>query len=245
MAKKGSEFYDDSKVFETYTNLRKRDENANDTIEKPIIEELVGTTQGLDILDLGCGDARFGLEAIANGCNRYIGIEPSHNMAAVARTMLASTIGEIYRSTMEEWTYPPVSFDLVISRLALHYVEDIDDVFRRVYQSLRDNGRIIFSVEHPVITSSYKSYESTRPHHDWTVDDYFRNGKREQAWLGGKVIKYHRTIEDYFTALQHVGFVVESLRESRPIRENFINEETYERRMRIPLFLFFAGRKSV
>ena len=55
--------------------------------------------------------------------------------------------------------------------------------------------------------------------------------------------KYHRTVEDYFRALQEAGFVVEQLRESRPQREQFADEQTYERRRRIPLFLFLAGRK--
>jgi hypothetical protein len=57
------------------------------------------------------------------------------------------------------------------------------------------------------------------------------------------VSKYHRTVEDYFRALQAAGFVVEQLRESRPQRERFADAQVYERRLRIPLFLFLAGRK--
>jgi hypothetical protein len=75
------------------------------------------------------------------------------------------------------------------------------------------------------------------------VDDYFTTGARETSWMGGNVYIYHRTVEDYFRALQDAGFVVEQLRESRPQRELFADEQTYARRMRIPLFLFLAGRK--
>lgn len=243
MARKGSEFFDDADVFHAYNELRKRDENANDTIEKPIISELIGSICGLNILDLGCGDGRTGLEMLKNGCNRYVGIEPSVNMFEIAKQTLAATDGRVYRSTMEGWDYPVEQFDLVLSRLAFHYIEDIEDVFRRIYLTLKDNGRLIFSVEHPVITSSFKSYEVSRPHQDWTVDDYFCNGKRQQKWLGGEVVKYHRTIEDYFEGLQSAGFVVEKLKESRPNKAFFLNEMTYERRLRIPLFLFLVGRK--
>ena len=59
--------------------------------------------------------------------------------------------------------------------------------------------------------------------------------------MGGTVRKYHRTVEDYFRALQEAGFVVEQLRESRPQREQFADAQIYERRRRIPLFLFLAG----
>ncbi|KAA2302320.1 SAM-dependent methyltransferase, partial [Clostridioides difficile] len=47
----------------------------------------------------------------------------------------------------------------------------------------------------------------------------------------------------YFMTLQRAGFHVEHLRESAPQRAYFVNEETYLRRQRIPLFLFLSARK--
>ena len=64
-------------------------------------------------------------------------------------------------------------------------------------------------------------------------------------WMGGKVIKYHRTIEDYFFALSSAGFVVDALRESRPQPARFHDPATYERRKRIPLMLFFSAHRTV
>jgi hypothetical protein len=100
-----------------------------------------------------------------------------------------------------------------------------------------------FPVEHPVITSCDRAWQGQGPRQDWIVDNYFEGGPRVTQWLGGQVIKIHRTVEDYYLALQKVGFTVESLRESRPQRARFSSEETYQRRMRIPLFLFLSGRK--
>lgn len=73
----------------------------------------------------------------------------------------------------------------------------------------------------------------------------FDTGLRVTEWLGGRVEKYHRTVEEYFVALQLNGFVVEQLRESSPQRTHFQDEQTFLRRKRIPLFLFLAGRKPV
>lgn len=39
------------------------------------------------------------------------------------------------------------------------------------------------------------------------------------------------------------GLRLERLRESRPSHEHFQGEQEYERRLRIPLFLFIAARK--
>lgn len=77
---------------------------------------------------------------------------------------------------------------------------------------------------------------------DWIVDDYFVTGLRETTWLGGAVIRYHRTVEDYIAALLAAGFTLDTLRESRPDPARFADPEEYARRLRIPLFLFLAGR---
>ena len=58
------------------------------------------------------------------------------------------------------------------------------------------------------------------------------------------MVKYHRTVEDYFVGLQRAGFAVESVREAEPQREWFEDDDTYQRRKRIPLFLIMAGIKS-
>jgi hypothetical protein len=133
----------------------------------------------------------------------------------------------------------------VTSRLALHYIQAIEVLFIRVYQALTEGGRLIFSIEHPVITSCDRAWQNDGPRQDWIVDNYFETGPRVTAWMGGEVLKYHRTIEDYFSALRDAGFVIDALRESRPQRSRFQNEATYERRKRIPLMIFFSAHRPL
>lgn len=242
MSYHGSDFYDNDKNFEKYMERRQWQENANDTLEKPVIWQLLGEIAGLHVLDLGCGDAGFGVELLQQGCASYIGIEGSRNMVEAASSSLADNKdATVQLMRMEDYAYPRDTYEVVLSRLALHYLQDIGSIFRSVHQTLKPGGRFIFSVEHPVITSTLQP-SGTRT--NWVVDNYFIQGCREQQWLGGTVHKYHRTVEDYFRAMQEAGFIVEHLRESHPVRKYFVNEETYERRRRIPLFLFLAGRKS-
>lgn len=54
------------------------------------------------------------------------------------------------------------------------------------------------------------------------------------------MVKYHRTIENYFIALRQVGFTVLDLREGTPKREHFSSEEEFVRRQRIPVVLAFS-----
>jgi SAM-dependent methyltransferase len=244
MGKHGPEFYDDESVFATYMSGREtRVDGPNDTLEKPVFDELVGSLTNLRILDLGCGNASFGVEALHKGCRSYLGIDGSSKMVEAAKEKLAGTQGKVIHASIESWNYPTQQFDLVTSRLALHYVQEIEPVFVRVNQTLIDGGRFIFTVEHPVITSCDRAWQMGGPRQDWIVDDYFETGPRLTHWMGGEVVKYHRTIEDYFAALCAAGFVVDALRESRPQRAQFQDAATYERRKRIPLMLFFSAHR--
>jgi SAM-dependent methyltransferase len=239
----GPSFYDDDQVFATYMRHRGRDETPNDTLEKPDLLDLIGSAVGLRVLDLGCGDAQIGKELLVAGSRSYLGVEPSQNMVEVARETLSGTSGQVEAATIEAWAYPPEAFDLVISRLALHYVDDVAATFRQVSRTLVSGGRFVFSVEHPVLTSCDRGLAPGTKRQDWIVDDYHVSGKRVTNWMGQDVVKYHHTIEAYFTALVGAGFVVEGLREGRPRRELFQREETYRRRLRIPIPLVMAARK--
>jgi len=164
-------------------------------------------------------------------------------MVDAAKEKLAGTQGKVVKASIESWSYPPQQFDLVASRLALHYIQEIEAVFAKVYRTLVDGGRFVFSVEHPVLTSCDRSSQTSDLREDWIVDNYFETGPRQTHWMGGEVIKYHRTIEDYFSALRNTGFEVDAMRESRPRREHFLDQATFERRKRIPLMLFLSAHR--
>jgi len=223
---------------------RSRPGSPNETLEKPVILELTGDVADRRILDLGCGDAEFGKEALDQGCQTYLGVEGSRNMVEAARQNLAGTSGEVVQAAVETWDYPAEAFELVVSRLVLHYVKDVGRVFEKVHRALVAGGRFVFSVEHPVITSCDRGWKGRGPRQEWIVDRYFNTGRRVTSWMGGEVVKYHRTVENYFGGLQRAGFLVESIREAEPQRAQFKRHtRTYRRRQRVPLFLIMAGRK--
>ncbi|HZT56793.1 MAG TPA: methyltransferase domain-containing protein [Burkholderiaceae bacterium] len=246
MSHDGPTFYDDAQVFDRYARLRERAESANDTLEAPVIKALIGAVDGLDVLDLGCGDGLYGRELLAAGARSYLGIDGSMNMVRAAQASLAGTKGRVQRGDLACGVpAEPASFDLAISRLALHYVADIGPVLRGIHAALRPGGRLVFSTEHPVITCSNQALADDGLRQDWIVDDYFVPGRRVVAWLGAEVAMHHRTIEEWFAAVQGAGFVVTALRESKPQRERFADPALFERRGRIPLFLFIAARKPL
>lgn len=243
MEYRGSSAYDQANFYSNYMKRRGRQDSPNNSIEGPVIYELLGDFSCKNILDLGCGDASFGKELLEKGANYYVGVEGSKQMVATATNTLKRMNGVIHLDTMESFPFPSGEFDIVTSRFAIHYVEDIHKLFKHVHSALKKNGRFVFSVQHPLTTSSFISKQKNEKRENWVVDDYFLDGERKEPWIGEVVVKYHRTIEQYYSALREAGFSVLDLREGTPKREHFSEEEEFKRRQRIPVVLAFSCAK--
>lgn len=243
MAYHGSSVYDNEQFFEKYRARRNRNTSPNNSIERPILFELLGEVKGKSILDLGCGDAKFGIELLEKGAEKYTGVEGSKRMFDEASSHLNGTNGYVNHSTLEEWNFTNSKTDLVVSRLVFHYIKDLHKIFQAVYNNLNDNGKFVFSVQHPLLLSSIESTTFSEKRTNWIVDHYFSMGERTEPWIGKDVVKYHRTIEEYVRMLKQAGFKVTDLREGMPKQEHFQHEKEFERRKRIPLFLILSCEK--
>jgi predicted TPR repeat methyltransferase len=171
MAMHGPEFYDDAAVFAAYVALRAGPDSPNDTLEQPILRELAGPLADRRILDLGCGAAGFGRHALASGCAAYVGVDGSRNMVAAARQALAGTPGTVLEANLERWE-PPVT------------ACDLEAVVARAARALVPGGRLVVSVEHPIVTCTAGGW-SAPARETALVDDYFASGPRDTTWLGG------------------------------------------------------------
>lgn len=232
MPLKGPAFYDEASVFEKYQALRRAPGNANDALEKPAFLELLGPVKGKRVVDLGCGDGRFGVELLRKGAADYFGIEGSRNMVAEAMRNLEDYPASLLRCGIEDWRPEPRSCELVVSRLALHYVRDLESVFRKAKTALTAGGRLVFSVEHPILTSSAEGLGKAPTGSSWRVKRYFEAGPRKSRWLGRTLLKHHRSIEDHVLALSRAGLTLQGLREGSPSRG---------RRLQFPLFLLLSA----
>lgn len=235
--------YDDEDFFERYRQKRGKGNAPNELIEQPIIDELIGDIRGKKVLDLGCGDGKYGLQLLKRGAQSYHGIEGSQRMAALAQETLSVPNAKVENGDIETTAFLPRAYDLVISRLVLHYVEDLAPLLEKINASLSEQGLFVFSIEHPIITSCYEAYHQKVKRGNWIVDNYFDSGERVNQWMGKSVIKYHRTLEEYWQLLRQAHMEILDIRESKPQPENFDNPEEYQRRMRIPLFLMIKARR--
>ena len=45
------------------------------------------------------------------------------------------------------------NFDFVFSSLAFHYIEDFEKLISKIYSIMNDEGVLLFSQEHPIVTA--------------------------------------------------------------------------------------------
>lgn len=243
MKYKSYSVYDDVEFFEKYTKKRDRLDSPNEVIEQPIIDQLIGDVKDKRVLDLGCGDGKYGVQLLKRGAKLYDGIEGSHRMANLAKENLKAYNSRVEENDIEKVEFKEAAYDIVISRLVLHYVEDIGSLLKKIRLSLKEEGEFIFSVEHPIITSCYEAYHQEVKRGSWIVDDYFKSGERVNTWLGKDVVKHHKTLEQYWQIIKEANFDVVEIRESKPEESHFKSKEEYQRRLRIPLFLMFKIKR--
>jgi cyclopropane fatty-acyl-phospholipid synthase-like methyltransferase len=241
---RGGAFYDQPDVFQRYRAHRAWTANPNITLEEPAFMDELGTVTGLRVLDLGCGDGGTGAALLEAGCASYLGVDGSKRMVKAANATLDRANGNAVLGDMEDFEARPGAFDLIVSRMALHYLSDISQLLHRCHQSLAEEGRIVFTVVHPVITSNDGRSSTTQRRQNWLVDNYFVEGRRPQVWLGAESLWHHRTIETYVAELRTAGFSLTNLRECGPTPERFNDEAEYHRRQRIPLMLLISGTRD-
>ena len=211
--------YDDPSFFEKYAQMPRSKNGLNSAGEWRELEKLLPDFRGKRVLDLGCGYGWHCIYAAEHGAESVTGIDLSEKMLSVAREKTAYPNVIYRRMAMEDADFPPHSFDAVISSLAFHYIADFESLCKNVSRWLNHSGSFVFSVEHPVFTAEGRQEwvdDEAGNHLFWPVDNYFLEGRRESAFLGERVIKYHRTVTGYVSALVQSGFALNNLVEPKP-----------------------------
>jgi SAM-dependent methyltransferase len=227
---KGSDLYDDPVFLSGYRQLRRDGLGLNDSLEIPAMNAVLPAVEGLRVVDLGCGEGGLALRLASRGAE-VVAIDASERMlAAAARHPRVRYV----RADLADFDLPAGSADLVVSSLALHYVEDFAGLVGRVARWLTPGGCFAFTIEHPVVTAPLAAA-------DCVVDDYADEGPRQRAWFVDGVVKYHRTIGTILGALRRSGLRLEVVDEPLPTAEQVEREPQLAIHRRRPPLLLVRG----
>jgi SAM-dependent methyltransferase len=237
--------YDNAEFFERYSRLARSVEGLDGAPEWPALRALLPDLRGCYVVDLGCGFGWFCRWARQQGAAHVVGIDVSERMLARARATTPDAAITYARADMEHLTLAPASFHVVYSSLALHYIENLNGLMSKVYQSLVPGGHVVFSVEHPMFTAPTEPDWSLTAagRKTWPIDSYLDEGPRSTDWLAKGVIKHHRTLATYINMLLRLGFTLSHVEEWGPTAEQIASQPTLADEHQRPPFLLVAARR--
>ena len=239
--------YDDPAFFEGYSQLPRSIAGLDGAPEWPALRALLPDLQGRTVLDLGCGYGWFCRWARQTGAARVTGIDVSARMLARAEATTDDDAIAYVRADLEQVELPSQAFDLVYSSLALHYVVDLPGLMLRVLRSLKPGGRLVFSVEHPLMTApippAWARIADGRK--IWPVDHYLAEGPRSTDWIAKGVIKQHRTLATTVNMLLRLGFVLSHLEEWGPTEAQIAAQPEWAIERDRPPFLLVAAERPI
>lgn len=238
--------YDDPAFFTNYSHMARSIGGLDAAGEWPAFRALLPELRGKKVLDLGCGFGWHCRYAREQQARSVVGVDLSAKMLTRARESTNDPAIEYRRLAIEDMDFAAGEFDVVLSSLALHYIERFDIVCQRVQHCLVPGGSFVLSVEHPIFTALaaqdwYYNQSGERLH--WPVDHYQDEGPRVARFLEHDVVKYHRTIATYVNTLLHSGFTMTQLAEPQPAQKMLDESPAMRDETRRPMFLLIAAVK--
>lgn len=196
----------------------------------PTMLDVLGPVEGLEILDLACGNGYHSRGFARNGASRVVGVDASEPIIRLARERTGKAKLDITFHVADAGALSMLGdagFDVVFSNMAMMDIPNADQAIAEASRVLRPGGRLIFSIMHPCFETLGNSA--------WSLEKIagsprrlFRKVSRYREvhtipmpWrLDGEQLvetpSYHRPLPWYVTQLRKSHFVVTHFEEPYP-----------------------------
>jgi trans-aconitate methyltransferase len=176
--------YDDPTFLAGYSEFPRSRDGLEATSEWPAFRALLPEITGRNVVDLGCGFGQLSRWLGDAGATSVLGIDLSEKMLARARQETSNPAITYARGNLDELVLPSASADLIVSSMALHYVEDFGRIAAVLFDALTPGGHLVFSVEHPIYASRAEPEWVTASdgRKAFAIADYAVEGRRITNW---------------------------------------------------------------
>jgi len=115
-----------------------------DEVETKLVLSLFKPTEGMKILDVGCGTGNFSIKLAEMGFE-VIGIDISEDMLAKARKKANEKGLNIQFRIMDVYNldFSDNTFDGVLSMAAFEFIKKPQDAYNEIYRVLKQSGKIL------------------------------------------------------------------------------------------------------
>ncbi len=232
------------KVRDTFNQMANAYEHSVDSenlynaeYERPaMMDRLAVDLAGKRVLDAGCAAGWYTSQLLVKGAEA-VAIDMSPEMVEAAKRRVGDKAQVMCLDLESPLPFEEESFDLILSSLTLHYLQDWEATFKEFQRILKPGGTFLFSVHHPLtdlrLLDKAKYFET-----ELIVDEWKKDGK------SFKVPFYRRPLNEILNkTLEH--FTVIKVIEPQPTL-NFKerNPVGYRKLMGSPNFLIVESKKN-
>ena len=224
-----------------------RMENPGDPYRVGLLDawmlDAVGDVAGLDVIDLGCGEGRFGRMLAERGAV-VTGVDACARFIEYANAQRSSGERYIVGDMQDLAAIEPERFDLAVSYVTLCDVPDHRRAIAEAARVLRPGGRFVACNLQPMNTAGNGWIKCGKDKLHFKLDNYFDEGPRDMPLCGHPQTNFHRTLSNYVDAFLDAGFAIEGLREPKPFPEQLARYPEVSDNLRVPYFMIWLLRKA-
>lgn len=212
--------------------------------ERPAMMHLLpANMEQMTVLDAGCAAGWYTEQFLKRGA-RVTAVDLSPAMVEACKRRVGNEATVFTCDITEDLPFEDEAFDLIVSSLTLHYIEDWAPTFREFQRVLKPGGSLIYSVHHPFMDVKH-----------FDRQDYFARELLTEVWSKPEsgpveVSFYRRPIQEIINVTSS-RFRIDQLIEPQPSLADKDNPEAkewmakwYERLMTNPHFLIVKALKS-
>jgi ubiquinone/menaquinone biosynthesis C-methylase UbiE len=210
-----------NKVASWYDELLKGDDSYQAKVIVPNILRVLNLKKGENVYDLACGQGYFANIFAHEGAN-VVASDLSKNLIETAKKNSKEKINFYITPAHRAQFLKDDSIDTIVIVLAIQNIENVNDVLVECKRVLKNNGRIVFVLNHP----SFRVPQGS----DWYFSDgiqsrivskYLSESKIFIDMTPGennpkkkiKTISFHRSLQYYVKLFLKNGFAITRLEE--------------------------------
>ncbi len=205
--------------------------------ERPATLSLLPNVNNKDVLDAGCGPGNLAEKLLDQGA-KLTCVDVSEKMIEVVKRRLGDRVQAFQANLADPLTsFRDKSFDIVVSSLTMHYIENWYPVFEEYFRILRSGGVMVFSTHHPI--GDYRVSPSKRYHDIELIEEIWTiSGEQFQMRF------FRRSFSQIIMPPIKAGFLIDTIAEPLPSPETKkTHPDWYTKLMLRPEFLFLRIQK--
>ncbi len=217
------------------------DDRNRSILLDPLMIELCGDVRGTRVLDIGCGEGRFGRLLAARGADA-IGVDLTPTLVRVAHERGSA---QYVRGSAERLPFADAACDLAVSYVTLVDIVDYAAAIRESARVLVPGGMLVVANTGFVTASDGWQRDDAGKRLYQRIDRYAEERSQVYEWVGIRIVNWHRPLSHYMQAYLRAGLILRDFLEPVPTDESLRADDWFEDWFRVPQFTVMRWEKPV